>query len=275
MLQIHVILSLIGILSGLVVLYGLLAGSLSGAWTAVFLATTILTSLTGFPLPPFGFDPPRAVGVISLVLLALAVAAYYAFHLNAMALDLCRLCRRGAISQRVRRSRAGFHEAAVPQGARADAIGAAVRRGPGHRAAGFHRARRVGGGPVSPGNGTGVRASNEAQSQTWRSSREIDGKASTIASTTAIKANMETRADPNSCSAPSEVATSSHYRNGGYALGAQHSSRHLRNESRFNPACRSRSTSVRSITWLSTTQRSRSHHSLPVPPIFGGWLAPR
>jgi hypothetical protein len=76
MLQIHVILSLIGILSGLVVLYGLLAGSLSGAWTAVFLATTVLTSLTGFPLAPFGFDPPRAVGVISLVLLALAVAAY-------------------------------------------------------------------------------------------------------------------------------------------------------------------------------------------------------
>ena len=81
MLQIHVILSLIGILAGLVFLYGLLAGSLSRAWTAVFLATTILTSLTGFPLPPFGFDPPRAVGVISLVLLALAVAAYYAFHL--------------------------------------------------------------------------------------------------------------------------------------------------------------------------------------------------
>src|SRR5271166_541153 len=82
MLQIHVILSLIGILSGLVVLYGLLGGGLSGVWTAVFLATTILTSLTGFPLPPFGFDPPRAVGVISLILLALAVAAYYAFHLE-------------------------------------------------------------------------------------------------------------------------------------------------------------------------------------------------
>src|SRR5271157_1085544 len=81
MLQIHVILSLIGIFSGLVVLYGLLGGGLSGVWTAVFLATTILTSLTGFPLPPYGFDPPRAVGVISLVLLALAVVAYYAFHL--------------------------------------------------------------------------------------------------------------------------------------------------------------------------------------------------
>jgi hypothetical protein len=81
MLQFHVIVSLIGIASGLVVLYGLLVGAPSGAWTAVFLATTILTSATGFPLPPFGFDPPRAVGVISLVLLALAVAAYYAFHL--------------------------------------------------------------------------------------------------------------------------------------------------------------------------------------------------
>jgi hypothetical protein len=81
MLQFHVAISLIGILSGLVVLYGLMSGSLSGVWTAVFLSTTILTSLSGFPLEPFGFDPPRAVGVISLVLLALAVAAYYAFHL--------------------------------------------------------------------------------------------------------------------------------------------------------------------------------------------------
>jgi hypothetical protein len=81
MLQIHVILSLIGILTGLVVLYGLLTGMSLGAWTAIFLATTILTSVTGFPLPPFGFDPPRAVGVVSLVLLALAVAALYAFRL--------------------------------------------------------------------------------------------------------------------------------------------------------------------------------------------------
>ncbi len=81
MLQAHVILSLIGILAGFVVLYGLIVGRLSGQWNAVFLATTILTSLTGFPLPPFGFDPPRAVGVISVVLLAAAVAGYYAFRL--------------------------------------------------------------------------------------------------------------------------------------------------------------------------------------------------
>jgi len=81
MVQIHVALSLIGIVSGLVVLYGLLIGRPHGAWTAIFLVPTILTSLTGFPLAPFGFDPARAVGVISLVLLAAAVVAFYAFRL--------------------------------------------------------------------------------------------------------------------------------------------------------------------------------------------------
>jgi len=81
MLQFHVLISLVGIVTGLVVLAGLLSGRLSGPWNAVFLITTILTSLTGFPLAPFGFDPPRAVGVLSLVLLAVAAASYYIFHL--------------------------------------------------------------------------------------------------------------------------------------------------------------------------------------------------
>jgi hypothetical protein len=80
-LQIHIIVSLVGILSGFLVLYGLLTGRPFGGWTALFLATTVLTSVTGFALPPFGFDPARAVGVISLVLLAMAVAALYAFRL--------------------------------------------------------------------------------------------------------------------------------------------------------------------------------------------------
>jgi hypothetical protein len=82
-LTFHVIVSLIGVASGLVVLYGLVTGQALGAWTAVFLATTILTSATGFPLPPFGFDPPRAIGILSLVLLAVAVVAFYAFDLAA------------------------------------------------------------------------------------------------------------------------------------------------------------------------------------------------
>ncbi len=81
MLQFHVAVSLVGIISGLVMLYGLLLGRNFSACIAVFLVTTILTSLTGFPLPPFGFDPPRAVGVLSLILLAGAVVAYYGFRL--------------------------------------------------------------------------------------------------------------------------------------------------------------------------------------------------
>jgi len=73
LLEVHVALSLIGIVTGLIMLYGLVTGTYFRSWTMLFLITTILTSVTGFPLPPFGFDPPRAVGVLSLVLLALAV----------------------------------------------------------------------------------------------------------------------------------------------------------------------------------------------------------
>jgi hypothetical protein len=81
LLKIHVILSLIGVAAGLVSLYGLLNGRRLNGWTALFLATTVLTSTTGFPLPPFGFDPPRAVGILTLVLLAAAIAALYLFRL--------------------------------------------------------------------------------------------------------------------------------------------------------------------------------------------------
>jgi hypothetical protein len=81
MLQVHVVLSLTGIVSGFVVLYGLLTSNLLRGWTALFLGTTTLTSITGFFLPPFDFDAARTVGLISLVLLAGAVTALYAFHL--------------------------------------------------------------------------------------------------------------------------------------------------------------------------------------------------
>jgi len=82
LLQIHVALSLIGIASGLTVFYAMLKGNLLRGWTALFLATTILTDVTGYPLPPFGFDPPRAVGTLSLVLLAVAVLGLYVFRLG-------------------------------------------------------------------------------------------------------------------------------------------------------------------------------------------------
>jgi len=82
LLEIHVALSLIEIPVGLVVVYGMLNGALYSRWTALFLALAILTSITGFPLEPFGFDPPRAIGILTLVLLAAAVIALYVFKLS-------------------------------------------------------------------------------------------------------------------------------------------------------------------------------------------------
>src|ERR1700722_633138 len=78
---VHVIISLIGIFSGTVVLFGWLGGKSSGGWTALFLLTTVLTSATGFLFHSASFGPPHVVGVISLVLLAAAVLALYGFHL--------------------------------------------------------------------------------------------------------------------------------------------------------------------------------------------------
>lgn len=77
----HVIISLVGITSGLVVLLGWLAGKQLDLWTAVFLATTVLTSVTGFFFPFHGFSPPVVLGIISSVLLAVALFALYARHL--------------------------------------------------------------------------------------------------------------------------------------------------------------------------------------------------
>ncbi len=80
-LHIHVGLSLIGIASGLLMLFGLLSGRPFAGWTALFLVATILTGVTGFPLAPPGFDPAETVGVILLAVLAAAVAARYLFGL--------------------------------------------------------------------------------------------------------------------------------------------------------------------------------------------------
>jgi uncharacterized membrane protein YfhO len=78
---VHVVISLIGIATGLVVLAAMLRGKRLPAWTAVFLATTILTSVTGFAFPFDRFLPSHWFGVISLVVLAVALLALYAFRL--------------------------------------------------------------------------------------------------------------------------------------------------------------------------------------------------
>ena len=74
---VHVIISLIGIGSGLVVMVGLLTGRRLNGWTALFLASTVATSVTGFFFPFHGFTPAIAVGIISLFLLAVALLARY------------------------------------------------------------------------------------------------------------------------------------------------------------------------------------------------------
>ncbi len=79
---VHVILSLIGIVSGLIVLFGLLGSSLMNGWTLLFLVTTVLTSVTGFGFPFNGITPAIIVGIVSLIILAIAIAARYKFHLS-------------------------------------------------------------------------------------------------------------------------------------------------------------------------------------------------
>ena len=78
---IHVVISLVGIGSGIVVMVGLLTGRRLDGWTALFLLTTAATSLTGFGLPFDHLLPSHIVGIISLVALAVAAAARYVFHL--------------------------------------------------------------------------------------------------------------------------------------------------------------------------------------------------
>ncbi len=78
---IHVVISLIGILSGLVVMLGMLTRQRFDRWTIVFLATTAATSATGFFFPFHGFTPAIGVGILSLVVLAIAGVARYVRHL--------------------------------------------------------------------------------------------------------------------------------------------------------------------------------------------------
>ncbi len=78
--QFHVIISLIGIFSGIVVVLAMLNAKHLPSSTALFLITTVATSVTGFM---FGaaFDPAAAVGCLSLAVLALSIIALYYYKL--------------------------------------------------------------------------------------------------------------------------------------------------------------------------------------------------
>jgi len=77
----HVVISLVGIISGLVVLFEMLTAQRFDCWTKIFLLTTVLTSVTGLFFPFHGITPAIVIGIISLVVLAPAIYARYGRHL--------------------------------------------------------------------------------------------------------------------------------------------------------------------------------------------------
>jgi hypothetical protein len=82
---VHVIISLIGIVAGIIVMFGLLGSNRMPGLTAIFLLFTILTSATGFLIPPLLTDtllPSHIIGILSLVLLAIACIALYGMKLS-------------------------------------------------------------------------------------------------------------------------------------------------------------------------------------------------
>jgi hypothetical protein len=78
---VHVAISLVGIFSGFVVLFGLLTARRLNGWTALFLASALATSVTGFLFPFQHFLPSHGVGIVSLIVLAVAILARYVFNL--------------------------------------------------------------------------------------------------------------------------------------------------------------------------------------------------
>jgi hypothetical protein len=77
----HVIITLIAIGSGLIAVGGMFASHRLPGTSALFLFTTVLTSVTGFLFPIHGFTPALGVGAISCVILVVALFAYYSKHL--------------------------------------------------------------------------------------------------------------------------------------------------------------------------------------------------
>jgi len=71
----HVLISLIGILSGFVAIAGMVRSKPLDWWTDLFLVTTVATSVTGFLFPFNGFTPAIGTGIISMIVLTLAIVA--------------------------------------------------------------------------------------------------------------------------------------------------------------------------------------------------------
>jgi hypothetical protein len=83
--MVHVVISLIAIVAGLIVMFGMLGSRSQPGLTAIFLLFTILTSATGFLIPPLLSEkllPSHMIGILSLILLAIACIALYVMKLS-------------------------------------------------------------------------------------------------------------------------------------------------------------------------------------------------
>ncbi len=78
---VHVVISLVGIVAGLVVLLGLIAAKRLSGWTALFLVSMVATCATGFGFPFVKLLPSHVVGIVTLVMLAVAILARYFLRL--------------------------------------------------------------------------------------------------------------------------------------------------------------------------------------------------
>jgi len=77
----HTVLSLVGIVAGLVVVGGLVTGTRLDRWAAVFVVTTVLANASGFGFPFVKLIASHVVGIVSLVVLAGVIVADYVKHL--------------------------------------------------------------------------------------------------------------------------------------------------------------------------------------------------
>jgi hypothetical protein len=142
---IHILISLEGIVSGLVVLGGWLAGKHYQGWTPFFLVTTLATSVTGFFFPFRGFTPAYGVGVVSLFILA---AAIYAPALWRLEQGIPYQRRHSSLPEFFRPCRTAIPENSRLEGTRANPDRTTLRDLAGHRLVAFCRARHRSGAPV-------------------------------------------------------------------------------------------------------------------------------
>ena len=151
---VHVVLSLIGILTGFIVVLGMLAAKRLSGVTALFLVTTVATSVTGFFFPFHGVTPGIVIGVMSLVSAGgRGLCAVWASYCRSVALGVRRYGDDGAIPECVCVGCAALRKSAGTAYARSHAIRSAIQDYAARRSGVVRRARFGCGGEIPPWTG--------------------------------------------------------------------------------------------------------------------------